>query len=174
MYDLLNTQACLSRQKEHLPLPERNLLHPGSWVFRVFFSTFEKYHTLLDLTEILGSWGDSELAEDAQSIAEDAQHSRALGTMDQTLGDASLFLGTLRRMVSLFPCCGGASLTTCCARAAAWLFAVEQNQNLTRRVPGAPLCSGLLLQCHQVGGVWWSAPWCQQVPAHQPGLSWAT
>lgn len=43
--------------------------------------------------------------------------------MDQNLGDTNLFLGTLRKMVSLFPCCSEAALTS-----SAWLFAVEEKQ----------------------------------------------
>lgn len=171
MYDLLNTQACLSRQKEHLQLPERHLLHPGAWLFRVL--CVKKYWALLALTETLGSWGGSEFTEDAQTIAEDAQHLTALGTVDQTLSDAHLFLGTLRKMVSLFPCCPGAALTPFCARIVACLFAVEGKQSLTRRPSWAPLCSELLLRCHHVSVVQWSAPFCW-VPAHQLGLSQAT
>lgn len=126
MYDLLNTQACLSRQKEHLRLPERHLLHPGAWLFRVL--CVKKYWALLSLTETLGSWGGSELAEDVQSVAEDAQHLPGLGAVNQTLGDANLFLGTLRKMISLFPCCPGAALTPFWAHDVAWLFAVEGKQ----------------------------------------------
>lgn len=147
MYDLLNTQACLSRQKEHLQLPKRQALHPGTWLFRVL--CVKRYWVFLALTETLGSWGGSEFAEDVQSIAEDAQHLRALGTVDQILGGAILSLGISRKMVSLFPCCLGAALTFC-AHAAAWLFAVEEMQNLTRSILWAPLCSGLPLQCHQL------------------------
>lgn len=172
MYDLLNTQACLSRQKEHLRLPERHLLHPGAWLFRVL--CVKKYWALLSLTETLGSWGGSELAEDVQSVAEDAQHLPGLGAVNQTLGDANLFLGTLRKMISLFPCCPGAALTPFCAHDVAWLFAVEGNQSLMRRAPWAPLCWGLQLQCHQVRVVQWSASFCHRVPAHQLGLARAT
>lgn len=147
MYDLLNTQACLSRQKEHLRLPERHLTSSRSLTFQGALCE--------EVLGILGShWNPGELrrlrAEDVQSIAEDAQHLRALGTVDQTLGDAILSLGSSWKMISLLPCCLGAALTFFCAHAAAWLFAVEENQNLTRSVPWAPLCSGLPLQCHQL------------------------
>ena len=83
----------------------------------------------------LKPWGAEDLAEDVQSIAEDAQHLTALGTVDQTLGDVNLFLATLRKMVSLFPCCPGAALSPFCAHAAAWLFAAEEKQGLMRRAP---------------------------------------
>lgn len=96
-------------------------------------------------------WG----AEGAQSIAEGVQHLTALGTGDQNLAGASFFMGTLRKMASLFPC-SGAGLTPSCAHATAWLFAVEEKQGMTRRTPWAPLCSGLPLPCHQMGGVQWS------------------
>lgn len=148
MYDLLNTQARLSRQKEHLQLPKRHTLHPGAWLARVL--CVKRCWVFLALTETLGSWGGSELAEDVQSIAEDAQHLRALGTVEQTLGDAILSLGASRKMVSLFLCYLGAGLTFFCAHAASWQFAVEENQSLTRSTPWAPLCSGLPLQCHQL------------------------
>lgn len=74
------------------------------------------------------------LAENLGSIAEGAQDLTALGTVGQTLGGDSFFLGTLRKMVSLFPC-SGADLTPFCAHAAAWLFAVEENQGMTSRAP---------------------------------------
>lgn len=58
MYDLLNTQACLSREKEHLRLPERHLVHPGAWLFRAL--CVKKYWARVALTETLPSWGGSE------------------------------------------------------------------------------------------------------------------
>lgn len=110
MYDLLNTQACLSRQKEHLQLPERHLLHPGAWLFRVL--CVKKYWALLSLTETLGSWGGSELAEDVQSVAEDAQHLPGLGAVNQTLGWCHPLPGNLKKNDVTFPMLSRSSFNT--------------------------------------------------------------
>lgn len=169
MYDLLNTHARLSRQKEHLLLPKRHTLHPGAWLFRVLF--VKRYWVFLALTETLGTWGGSELAGDVQSVVEDAQHLRTLGTLDQTLGDAILSLGASRKMVSPFPCYLGAALTFFCAHAAAWLFAVEENQNLTRSTPWAPLYS-VSTAVSSAGAVQRSAPFCQWALCSLVGCSW--
>lgn len=151
MYDLLNTQGCLSIQKEHLWLPERRILHPEAWLFRVFF--VKKYRALLARTDALGSWADSELAEDLQSIAEDSQHLTALWTVTQILSDASLFLGTFRKPGFSFSMLSRGSFNTLPWQCYCLLFAVKEKQSLMRRHLWAPLCSGLPLCCHQIGGV---------------------
>lgn len=150
MYDLLNTEGCLSIQKEHLWLPERHILHPGAWLFRVFLLRSTE-HSWLSLKP----WGaeQAQLAEDLQSIAEDSQHSTALQTVTQTLGDANLFLETLRKLGFSFSMLSRGSFNTLPWPCYCLLFAVEEKQSLMKRPLWAPLCSGLPLCCRQIGGV---------------------
>lgn len=106
MYDLLNTQARLSRQKEHLQLPTRHALHPGTWLFRVL--CVKRYWVFLVLTETLGSWGGSELAGGVQSIAE-VLSTWEMGTKLCVMPFFSW--EPQEKWFQLFPCYLGAALT---------------------------------------------------------------
>ncbi|KAJ7413297.1 hypothetical protein WISP_92158 [Willisornis vidua] len=78
--------------------------------------------------------------------------------MDQILGDASLFLRALRKMVSVFPCCPGPPLTSFFVYAAVWMFAVVEKQSDKKpfcaqsswcNVFRSVLCSDLLLSASE-------------------------
>lgn len=85
MYDLLNTQACLSRD---LWLPERRLLH--YYVQKSDFSghvMWRAEHSGLS-AKPQEAKETQRIAEDAQGISGNTQQLTALGSEDQTLGHA--------------------------------------------------------------------------------------
>lgn len=129
MYDLLNTQARLSRQKEHLQLPKRHTLHPGAWLFRVL--CLKRYRVSLALTK---PWKLMRLRA-CRRCSEHCRRCSAFknsGKCGPNFGWCHSLPGSLKKKCFTFPCYLGAALTLLCARAAACLFAVEQNQYLTR------------------------------------------
>lgn len=157
MYDLLNTQAHLSRQKEHLQLPKRHTLHPAAWLIRVL--CVKRCWVFLALTETLGSWGGSELA-DVQSIAEDVQHLRVLGTLYQTLGDAIFLPGSPKKYGFIFPMLSGSSfnilLCPCCSLAVCCGGKPEPD----KKYPMSPSALRAPTAVLSAGAVQWSAPFC--------------
>lgn len=160
MYDLLNTQARLSRQKEHLQLPTRHALHPGTWLFRVL--CVKRYWVFLALTETLGSWGGSELAEGVQSIAE------VLSTWEMwTKLCVMPFFSwePQEKWFQLFPCYLGAAFTILlCPRCslAVWCGGKPEPDKKS------PMSSSVLRAAtagSSAGAMQWSAPFCQWAPS---------
>lgn len=104
MYDLLNTQPCLSRQKEHLQLPGRHLLHTGARLFRVLCV---KYRVLLALAETLGSRGGSEHCRRCAAF-------NSFGNRGPKFGWCQFLHGNLKKNSFTFPTLGSRFNTLLC------------------------------------------------------------
>lgn len=168
MYDLLNTQACLSRQKEHLRLPERHFIQEpdfsGCFVWR---ST--RYSWLS-----LKPWG----AEEAQSrgCTEHCRRCSAFkssGNCGPNFGWCHSLPGILMKNDFTSPMLPGSSfnilLCPCCSLAVCCGGKPEPD----KKCPMGPSVLRAPTAVSSADVVQWCAPFCQWAPAHQLVLLWA-
>lgn len=129
MYDLLNTQARLSRQKEHLQLPKRHTLHPEACLFRVFVWRDTEYPWLT-----LKPWKLRRLRA-CRKCSEHCRRCSAFknsGNCGPNFGWCHSLPGSLKKNGFTFPMLSGSSFNITLCPCCSCLFAAEENQNLTR------------------------------------------